>query len=305
MLKLNLTLLAVLALSRLFGQQVAQVYLDPNDSTRSTYLIIQPSTLPWAGYLVLLPGLGESAERVLEQTDLPLLAARNGIVTIIPALQDGVLSLGVDSTSQHALNTIIAHARSAYELADLRFFIGGFSLGGSSALRHAQEAALRPTAVFGVDPPLDLERFYHSAKRDIRLSAPRPASHESLYMIERLEDATGGSPATHLAAYHALSPYSFSDTAQTAVRKLAGIPLRIYAEPDVHWWMRERQADLTSMNVTECSALINELHRLGSSKAELLLTANKGYRKPAHQRHPHAWSIVDNGALIDWLLGQE
>ncbi len=65
--------------------------------------------------------------------------------------------------------------------------------------------------------------------------------------------------------------------------------------------MKERRADFTSMNSTECSALINELNRLGNQNAKLITTYNKGFRKPDNLRHPHSWSIVDNDELIKWL----
>jgi hypothetical protein len=98
--------------------------------------------------------------------------------------------------------------------------------------------------------------------------------------VERLEKETEGSPANKLAAYYRFSPYSFSDTTQTAIKKLTKTPLCIYTEPDINWWMKERRADFTSMNSTECSALINELNRLGNQNAKLITTYNKGFKKP-------------------------
>jgi hypothetical protein len=82
------------------------------------------------------------------------------------------------------------------------------------------------------------------------------------------------------------------------------VPLRLYSEPDIQWWLSQRRADLTSMNVTMCSAMINELNRLGNRHATLVVTQDKGYRKPTNQRHPHAWSIADSGELVEWLLQQ-
>ena len=73
-------------------------------------------------------------------------------------------------------------------------------------------------------------------------------------------------------------------------------------EPDINWWVKERNADYTSMNSTESSALINELNRHGNTHAALIITQNKTYRKPDNTRHPHSWSIVDNDELIQWLL---
>ena len=240
----------------------------------------------------------------MQQTDLPFKLAQNQILTIIPTFQDGVLSLGVDSLSQLALVIIIKDVVTKNKLEGQKYFVGGFSIGGSCAIQYAENASAKPTAVFAIDPPLDFERFYHSAKRDIRLSKEKEASQENIYMIARLEKETGGTPSTHLDRYYQLSPYSFSDTTQSAIKKLINTPLRIYTEPDVSWWLKERNADLTSMNATTCSAMINELNRLGNQKAQFMITHNKGYRKPDQKRHPHSWSIVDNDELINWLLKQ-
>jgi len=291
------------------GQKVATpkkeiVFLDATDKTKNTYTIIYPPKLPWKGYLFLVPGFGETAAAVLEQTNLPNQLALNGILTIIPTFQDGVLSLGIDRLSQQTFEKILKDVTSKHQLIDQKFYVGGFSIGGSCVLKYAENATVKPTAVFAIDPPVDFERFYKSAKRDLRLSKENEANPENVYMIDRLEKEMGGSPDTHLSEYYKMSPYSFSDTTQTEIKKLLTIPLRIYTEPDINWWLKERGADFTSMNATECSAMINELNRLGNPKATLRTTLNRGYRNPDHRRHPHSWSIVDNDELINWLLKQ-
>ncbi|WKK76629.2 hypothetical protein QYS49_04875 [Marivirga salinae] len=303
--KLILSILTLFILTNLCGQEMEKVYLDKNDSSRNCYTIIYPAEQDWKGYIIILPGFGQNAERVLEQTNLPKLTAQNGLLTIIPTLQDGVLSFGVDNSSQKSLENIIQDVKNTHYLEGQNFYIGGFSIGGSAAIKYAQNATVKPKAVFGIDPPLDFERFYNSSKRDIRLSVDKEPSQENVYMVKRIEEVFDGTPNTALSNFHKISPYSFSDTAQSAVKKFGNIPLRIYSEPDVQWWLKKRDADLTSMNVTECSAFINELNRLGNEKADLILTENKGYRKPNNSRHPHSWSIVDNDDLIEWLLVKE
>jgi esterase/lipase len=255
--------------------------------------------------LFLVPGFGETAENVLQQTDLPKKLAQNGILTIIPTFQDAVISFGVDSLSQHTFDRVLKDVTSKHKLIDQKFYVGGFSIGGSCAIKYAENSNVKPTAVFAIDPPLDFERFYNSAKRDIRLSKDNNANQENIYMIDRLEKETGGNPVTHLSQYYKISPYSFTDATQTEIKKLSNLPLRIYTEPDINWWLKERGADFTSMNASECSAMINEFNRLGNKNAELIITQNKGYRKPDNRRHPHSWSIVDNDQLIKWLLKQE
>jgi pimeloyl-ACP methyl ester carboxylesterase len=297
-----LLLLATLLFTGLYAQQSEKIFLDNADSTHNYYTAIIPPKLPWKGFFVLLPGFGEDAANVMSQTKLPLTATRNGLFVIIPTLQDGVLSLGADSASQQTLTTIISHASERYKLQDLPFYIGGFSIGGTTAIKFAENNPVKPEAVFAIDPPLDFERFYMACERNIRLSVNTPPNQESMYMIQRLQQATGGTPQTALSAYYQLSPYSYSDTTQKAIKKITNVPLRIYSEPDINWWMKERGFDLTGINVTECSAMINELNLLGSTKSELILTQNKGYRKPYNHRHPHSWSIADSDELVKWLM---
>lgn len=286
-----------------YAQKTEKRYLDANDTSKNHYTILYPS-VPWKGYVFLVPGFGETAENVMMQTNLPQELAQNGLLTVIPTLQDGVLSFGVDDASQQTLKRIMKEVTAQHKLQDLPLYIGGFSIGGSCALKYAENPEIKPTAVFALDPPLDFERFYNSAKRDIRLSKPDEANQENVYMITRIEKETGGTPETHREAYYRLSPYSFSDLDQIAVKKLVEMPVRIYTEPDVDWWMAERNADFTNMNATECSAFINELNRLGNTRAELITTQNKGYRQPANQRHPHSWSIANAKELTQWLLEQ-
>ena len=65
----------------------------------------------------------------------------------------------------------------------------------------------------------------------------------------------------------------------------------IITEPDIQWWLSQRGYDLSYTNETDQTAMINELQKLGNSKAVLFATINKGYRKSGHNRHPHSWSI--------------
>lgn len=301
----NTIFMAILLTSILVkGQNIERTYLDSLNKTSTYYTKVLPATLPWKGYLVLIPGFGETADTVMQESDLPMLAAKNGFLVIIPCLQEGVLSFGVDQTSQQTLHLIIEDVRNKHKLVDQRFFIGGFSIGGSTAIKYAQETEAKPHAVFAIDPPLDFERFYNASLREVRLSGKENASEESVYMIDKIEEIMGGTPTNAIRRYYSTSPYSFTDHTQAAVKKFGNIPLRIYTEPDVNWWIKERGEDLTSMNATECSAFVNELNRLGNDHAELITTTNKGYRKKNNTRHPHSWSIVDNEELIKWILSK-
>jgi len=224
-------------------------------------------------------------------------------------LKTGPTYFGVDSASQRSLKDQVVSVINKYQLQGKDLYIGGFSIGGSCAVKYAELAVknnygVKPTAVFAVDPPLDWERFYNSAKRVVRLSVPSQVNPEVINFIPRIEKEMKGTPQTALENFYNISPYSFSDTTQRAVKLLLNTPVMIIAEPDIQWWLQNRGYDLSYINITDQTAMINELQRLGNKNVVLVTTVDKGYRKPDNRRHPHSWSIADPVTVIKWLLAQ-
>ena len=177
-------------------------------------------------------------------------------------------------------------------------------------MKYAELAAknnytVRPNAVFAVDPPLDWERYYNAAKRIIRLSKQTQVNGEVTYMIDRIEKEMKGTTQTALENFYNLSPYSFSDTTQRAIKPLVDTPIMLITESDIQWLLSQRHYDYNFINVTGQAAMINELQILRNSKAVLVTTTNKGYRKPNNMRHPHSWSIADKQQVVNWLLSQK
>lgn len=287
----------------LLAQKVEKIRLS--SSSEEGYLAVYPET-PARALLVLVASYGESPEEVLENTNIPEEAAKNGILTIIPVFSTGTGSIGFDAETQSSFQKIVRCAIEKYKLEKMPFFAGGFSIGGTAVVKYAELAQQqhKPAALFAVDPPLDMERLYNSAKRNIRLSVDSAPGQESVFLVKRLEQEFGGNPQQVPNAYCEASPYSFSDTNQSAIKKLVSLPLRIYNEPDLEFYS-SKGMDLFGINAFDASGLINELHRLGNQKAELVITQNKGFREPGHVRNPHSWSIVDAGELISWLLQQK
>ncbi len=307
--KLTFLILTVIISTVSFGQKLETVYFDPNDSTANMYIAVIPEGIPIRAFMFLLDGFGASPKDVLIQTTLPEYAAKQGILTILPILKTGPLYFGVDSASQQSLKNQIASVITKYHLQGKDFYIGGFSIGGSCVVRYAELAVennypTKPKALFAIDPPLDWERFYNSAKRIIRISDPSKVNGEVTYMIGRIEKEMIGTPQTSLKNYYNISPYSFSDTTQRAVKNLIKTPVMFITEPDIQWWLGQRGYDLSYMNVSDQSAMINELQKLGNGKAVLVTTIDKGYRKPGNNRHPHSWSIADPAQVMNWLLSQ-
>jgi hypothetical protein len=308
--KLKILITLLLISHQLLCQKTETIYFDEKNKESNLYLIVYPDKTPYNGFMLLIPGFGETPAQVMQQTNLPIYAAQQGILTIIPTFKTGVTSFGIDDATQQSFNEILEHVTATHKLTDEKFYIGGFSIGGSCAVKFAELAykenyRKKPSAVFAIDPPLDFERFYNSCKRNVRLSVDTAPSQEAVYMINRIEKEMGGVPNEVRENYKNTSPYSFSDTTQSAIKNIRQIPIMIFTEPDVDWWLQNRGADFSSMNALDASAMINELQRLGNKKAVLVTTNNKGFRKPDNRRHPHSWSIVDSSYLVKWLLEQK
>ncbi len=289
-----------------YGQKMETVYLNAQDSTTNMFVAVFPESGQIKSLLILLDGFGNSPKDVLFQTDIPKYASQKGMLTIIPLLKTGPSYFGSDVDSQQSLKEIIEIVVTKYQLNGRDLFIGGFSIGGTCAVKYAELSiqenyTIKPKAVFAIDPPLDWERYYEAAKRVVRLSNPEKVNGEVFYMIERIEKEMSGTPESSLENYYANSPYSFSDISQKAVKNLINTPIMIISEPDIQWWLKERNYDYSYNNIMDHAAMVNELQRLGNKNVVLVTTTEKGYRKPNNMRHPHSWSIADPEQLITWL----
>jgi len=303
-------LLSLILLSfdgNIFSQNTKTVFLSKGDSTKNRYILVTPpDSVKIKGFMFLIPGSFEYPEDVLIQSTLPDYAARKGIMTFIPIFKTGITSFGIDDSTQNSVKEMIDYCVSAYHLKNSTFYIGGFSIGGTTAIKYAELAIQKdypekPKAVFAIDPPLDFERYYNSAERNLRLMKGIYQNPENIYMLNKIRKKMGGNPETALKNYYKLSPYSFTDTSQRAVKLLRNTPISIYTEPDIDWWLKNRAFDYTNINAIDGAAMINELHLLGNFDSRFIATANKGFRMPNKMKHPHSWSILNPQDLFSWF----
>ena len=308
--KVCFSIWAVLICTLGWSQKKETVYLNPGDSSANRYIILYPAKLPWKGYLFLIPGMFQKPEDVLQQTGLPVMAARQGLLTIIPTFKTGIASFGIDTATQASFRDILHHVTSRHKLIDQRLYVGGFSIGGTCAMKYAELALannypVKPSAVFAIDAPLDFERMYNTSAKELRLAGTdKEIVAENEYMMKRFTSEFGGAPLDFQNAYYEGSPYSFNDTLQRAIKPLHNLPIRLYTEPDIQWWLRQG-VDYYGMNAFDLAALTNDLNKMGNKKVSLITTIKKGYRKPGNQINPHSWSIADPDDLIIWLLAQK
>ncbi|MBK9048077.1 MAG: hypothetical protein IPL74_15830 [Bacteroidetes bacterium] len=160
--KIKLFLLTLFISCVSYGQRVETIYLNPNDSTTNMYIAVFPEKEPVKSFLVLMDSYGNSPKGVLSQTEIPTYAAQQGILTIIPLLATGSTYFGSDRASLQSLRDIVHMVVARYQLQGKAFFIGGFSIGGTCALKYAELTVqendpIKPSAVFAINSPLDWE----------------------------------------------------------------------------------------------------------------------------------------------------
>jgi hypothetical protein len=295
-----------LAASPAPAQSSTAVFRTPGDSLQNSYRFY-PSTAPAIGLLVLLPAYGGGIDSFSPggsaPSELPERLAGIGVATIV-AVPVG-RTLYADDRPIQVLDEIVAEVRAREGIPD-RVVVGGFSAGGTGAVRYAQWCAARPclgtagvAGVFAVDAPLDFERLYRGEIIAIARSRAAP-SPESRMIVETLQRTLGGSPDQEPDDYRERSPVLASAPDGGNARHLAGIPIRAYTEPDVQWWIEHRGMDYGQMNAVDAAALINILRAHGHTGAALITTTGRGYRTDG-SRHPHAWSIVDEEELAEWI----
>ena len=163
------TLLATLALSGAARIVLAaeikplRLTLNPAQTDQDCLHLWRTNSPAVRPLVLLLPPYGGDAS-YYDASGLPALLAARGIdLAVLHTHATGFL----EPAELQRLDALIAFLLKQFgRQAPTRIAIGGFSAGGYAALRYAQLAsvagttAMRPAAVFSVDAPLDLARWY-------------------------------------------------------------------------------------------------------------------------------------------------
>ncbi|MDO7846867.1 hypothetical protein Q5H92_10905 [Hymenobacter sp. M29] len=280
------------------------LYWNGRHAREQAYYSVAPAGTP-RGVLLLLPGLGGTAERVFKETTLAQEAARAGLLAVVPTLNN---RLYLDSASTRLLELVLTQVARQYPAMGRNLCIGGFSAGGQLALAYA-EALVRDStrhkwrvkAVLGVDPPADLANLWHRGQRSIAQNCSSLLVRGGQSTLKTLGDAFGGSPEQFPAVYQQHS--AFIDTSPNGgnLAWLAATPVRVYCEPDMAFWRWHFCAtmQLEDLNAVTLRQLVACLQRQGNTRAEYLETTGKG--RLNGRQFPHAWSIVDAPECVQWL----
>lgn len=280
------------------------IYVNDGQSTDLFYYAISPKD-SIIGTLVLFPPNGQTMENVINHNlKLIEIAHSKKLLIIIPSIN---YNLCLDAISMSFLNSMFNQVLGKYSPPTDKFVFGGFSLGGMNAIRYAEmahdsksETAIKPIAVYGVDPPLDMARLYNSFQRTMEKNFSEVAMYEAKVFIRKMEDQFGGSPKEFPDVYLKYSMYSKNQKDGGNAKYLLSIPVRIYCDPDIDWQLKERRMDYYDMNAVDQTAMINQLVLMGNKNAEFINSLGKGYRLDG-RRHPHSWSLVDPKECVEWI----
>ncbi|WNJ20041.1 hypothetical protein [Pontibacter sp. G13] len=186
-----------------------------------------------------------------------------------------------------------------------RVFFGGFSSGGNMALLLADdwaESGMPLSGVFAVDSPIDHEKLYERSQVVVaELPEDSPAFPEAQMIIAISEQRFGQFPDV-FDGLKSHSPFLRKTANTDQLSNLHNASIRLYTEPDTIWWQEHRAAsyeDLNAYSFRELRRVYQEIYP--NSDISLIQTEGKGFR-PDGSRHPHSWSIVDQSALVDWML---
>jgi hypothetical protein len=253
------------------------------------------------GLVVLLPYYGSDANE-FSSAALPALLAEKRVATMVVSASGYLMDDDLVT-----LNELVKEVVRELSISNGHLVVGGISAGGTGAVRYSEyclsghcDAPSTPVAIFSVDAPLDFESWWNRASLNVRRGNPKSGLEESQAILEALRSSMGGSPTQVPQAYRTRSPFLASEKDGGNASLLKNVPIRLYTEPDVVWWIDNIASDYYTMNAIDQAALVLQLRALGNTKAELIATTGKGFR-PSGTRNTHSWTIVNEPDLADWI----
>lgn len=250
--------------------------------------------------LILFPCFPCDAADTRAESRIADTAVANGIAVLLMNFNRHILMS--DAEKREVLDTIAA-AVKAHGVDATNTVIGGFSSGGNVSVLLAKELVRAPRpgiglkGVFAVDSPLDLVLLYESAWRDVAKNS-FPDYKDEARMVVALLGNTLGSPTDSMSNYERSAPLL---NTRTSVAPLKDLPIRFYTEPDTAWWRANRNDSYEELNAFGLKRIHDTLVAAGNARAEYITTEGRGVQHG--NRHPHAWSIVEERGLVRWMEG--
>jgi hypothetical protein len=271
--------------------------LAPREIHTADYDLIIPANQK--ALLILFPCFPCDAADTRAESPIADTAVANGIAVLLMNFNQHILMS--EAEKRDVLDTIAA-AVKAHGVDAANTFIGGFSSGGNVSVLLAKELVRAPRpgiglkGVFAVDSPLDLVLLYECSQRDLAKSSFPEYKDEARY-LQAFLDSTLGSPTDSMANYERSAPLLNSSA---SVAPLKDLPIRFYTEPDTAWWRANRDDSDEELNAFAMKRIHDTLVAVGNARAEYITTEGRGVQHG--NRHPHAWSIVDERELVRWIM---
>ncbi|WP_221391206.1 alpha/beta fold hydrolase [Dyadobacter sp. NIV53] len=299
-------ILTIFCFSNLYSQNIEKVSINSSVGNSGYYLVVKPQSGIIKGTLILLPGYGESPESIFQESKLPNAAYESDILVI--AISGGN-RLYADSSLLIKLNLAFSQVIKNFSVDPEKIVIGGFSAGGTIALRYAElckefpkSNPIQPKAVFSIDSPVDLIEIYHYFEREISRNYSQAGVTEAKFALKLMQEEIG-SPEFNINLYKKLTPF-YKDLPEPGNEKyLQNMSVRVYHDVDINWYLKERRRSALDMNFLFSSELINRLTLIGNTHAEFIQSAKKGVRSSG-LHHPHSWNIVEETECIQWIIEQ-
>lgn len=278
--------------------------VEKNGVLESFYLTLIPEK-PSKGLLVILGGFSDPRE-TLQETDLPTKACAAGYTVVLPFLYRAD-TVDRNNTFQSRLELLIPEVIKKYNIPNDKFIIGGQSWAGHQAMLYAERAfnpnyksIIQPNLVFGVDPPLDLKRLYNGYVRAMTIDTTKRKNSEAAMITHLFKTQFGGTPQQKPKAYEMASSFYRDAKDGGNAKYLTDIPVRLYSDPDINWFITQRNTPVEWTNLADISACIVQLKLLGNKNAEYISCLGKGFL-PNGERHPHSFSMLDADEFIEWV----
>lgn len=297
-------------------KNTAETYGNIGKDDNLFYYALIPKN-PIRAVLVLFPSTGETAENVISCNKFLMQQAYDKNILSVVVSANFNNTLETDKTAKHFFDIVFEELVTKYKAPKNKFILSGFSLGGMNALQYTEMSRnpkyttyLKPLAVIGVDPPVDMIDLYNGAKNAIvkyekegdKLSESKKiALQEDHFLVNEFNKLYGGSPEVFREKYVEGSMFTRSRDDGGNAKYLIDVPVRLYCDPDIVWQLKNKSRDYYDLNAANLSAMTNFLMQSGNKKAEFIPAIGKGFRVDG-TRHPHSWSIVEPTDCIKWIL---
>jgi hypothetical protein len=268
----------------------------PREIHTPTYDLIIPAEQK--ALLILFPCFPCDAANTRSESRIADTAAANGVAVLMMNFNQHIM---MSEAEKEEVISTIAGAVKEHDVDASNTFIGGFSSGGNvsvllaKALLRSADPPVKLKGVFAVDSPLDLVLLYECSQRDLTKTTFPEYKGEARYLVALLDSALGA-PTDSLANYERSSP--LLNTAASAA-PLKDLPIRFYTEPDTAWWRTNRDDSYEELNAFGLKRIHDTLVGMGNTRSEYITTEGRGFQQG--NRHPHAWSIVDELELVRWV----